>query len=82
MDQKDKESICNAGDTRNVGSIPGSERSSRGGNSNLPQYSCLKKSHGQKNPAGYSPQGCKELDMTEGLSTHFDWCSGGSSLWF
>ena len=33
-----KESACNAGDT---GSIPGSERSSRVGNGNLPQYSCL-----------------------------------------
>ena len=22
-------------------------------------------SHGQRNPVGYSPQGCKELDMTE-----------------
>ena len=23
------------------------------------------KSHGQRSPAGYIPQGCKELDMTE-----------------
>src|SRR5574337_759071 len=29
------------------------------------------KSHGQRNLAGYSPQGCKELDMTELLTyTH------------
>ena len=27
-------------------------------------------SHGQRNLAGYSPWGCKELDMTERLSTH------------
>ena len=27
-------------------------------------------SHGQKNPMGYSPWGCKELDTTEWLSTH------------
>ena len=28
------------------------------------------KSHGQRRPAGYSPWGCKESDMTEWLSTH------------
>ena len=28
------------------------------------------KSHGQRSLAGYSPWGCKELDMTEQLSTH------------
>ena len=28
----------------------------------------LEKSHGQRSLAGYSPQGCKELDMTERLS--------------
>ena len=27
------------------------------------------KSHGQRSLAGYSPKGCKELDMTEQLST-------------
>ena len=26
--------------------------------------------HGQRSLAGYSPWGCKELDMTERLSTH------------
>ena len=34
------------------------------------QYSCLKKSHEQRSLAGYSPKGCKELDMTELLSMH------------
>ena len=29
------------------------------------------KSHGQRSLAGYSPWGCKELDMTERLSTHW-----------
>ena len=38
-----KESICNAGDTRDVGSIPGSGRSSGGENGNPLQYSYLKK---------------------------------------
>ena len=31
----------NAGDTGDVGAIPGSGRSPGGGNGNLPQYSCL-----------------------------------------
>ena len=36
-----KESVYNAGDTEASGSIPGSERSSEGGNGNPLQYSCL-----------------------------------------
>ena len=36
-----KELPANAGDTRGVGSIPGSGRSPRGGNGNPLQYSCL-----------------------------------------
>ena len=36
---------ANAGDTRDVGSLPG------GGNGNPLQYSCLKNSHGQRSPA-------------------------------
>ena len=51
-----KESACNAGD---LGSIPGSERSPRGGNGNPLQYSCL------EIPMDCSPPGRKELDMTE-----------------
>ena len=38
---KGKETVCSAGDTRDVGSIPGSERSPREGSSNPLQYSCL-----------------------------------------
>ena len=30
----------------------------------------LGKSHGQRSLVGYSPCGCKELDMTEQMSTH------------
>ena len=37
-----KESACNSGDTKHVGLISGSERSSRDGHGNPPQYSCLK----------------------------------------
>ena len=55
-----KESTCNAGDIENAGWIPGSGRSSGGGNVFLP-----KNPHGQRSLVGYSPQGCKELDMTE-----------------
>ena len=36
-----KNPIANAGDIRDVGSIPGLERSPGEGYSNLPQYSCL-----------------------------------------
>ena len=36
-----KESACNAGDTGEVGLIPGSGRSPGGGNGNPLQYSCL-----------------------------------------
>ena len=36
-----KESPCQGGDTRDVGSIPGSGRSPRVGNGNPLQYSCL-----------------------------------------
>ena len=56
-----------AGDT---GLIPGWGRSSGEGNGNPLQYSCLGKSHGQRSLAGYSPRGCKGLDMTERLNNN------------
>ena len=34
------------------------------------KYPCLQNPHGQRSLVGYSPWGCKELDMTEQLSTH------------
>ena len=37
-----KESACNAGDTGDLGSVPGSGRSPGGGNGNSLQYACLK----------------------------------------
>ena len=61
-----KESTCNVG---NLGSIPGWERSPGGGHGKPLQYSCLENRHEQRNLVGYSPWGCKELDMTERLST-------------
>ena len=34
------------------------------------KYPCLENPYGQKSLVGCSPWGCKELDMTEQLSTH------------
>ena len=65
-----KASAWNAGD---LGSIPASGRSPGEGNGNPLQYSCLKKSHGQRSLAGCSPWDHKELDMTERL-THTQTC--------
>ena len=63
-----KASAYNSGD---LGSILGSERFPGEGNGNPLQYSCLEKSHGWRSPVGYSPWGCKELDMTEKFHFHF-----------
>ena len=52
----------NVGATGDVGSIPGSGRSSGVGNGNPPQYSC------QGNPMDCSSWGPKESDMTEHAS--------------
>ena len=38
------------------------------------------KFHGQRSLAGYSPWGCKELDMTKQLSTAVDSEVGGHQL--
>ena len=55
-----KESACNVGD---LDSIPRLGRSP-GGHGHLFQYSRLENPYGQS-LVGYSPWGCKELDMTE-----------------
>ena len=60
-----KESACNVGD---LGSIPGLGRSPGEGNGNPLQYSCLGNLMDRGAWWGYSPWGCKELDMTEQLS--------------
>ena len=54
-----------AGDTRDAGLIPGSERSPGVGNGNPLQCSCLEKSHGLRSLAGYSSWDHKESDTTE-----------------
>ena len=65
MVQQVKESTCKAEDKGVAGSIPGSGICPGEGNGNPLQYSGLKKSPGQRNLAGYSSKGCKELDMNE-----------------
>ena len=56
-----KESAANAGDTRDLGSIPGSGRSPGGGNGNSLQYP----NHGQRSLRCIVPWDHKESDMTE-----------------
>ena len=60
-----KETTCNAGDTGDVGSIPGSGRSPGEGNGNPLQYSCLENSMDREAWWGYSRWGSTESDMTE-----------------
>ena len=55
----------NAGDKRDVGSIPGLGRSPQGGHSNPFQYSYPENPNGQRSLADCSPYGHKELDTTE-----------------
>ena len=61
-----KASACDAGDS---GSIPGSGRSPGEGNGSPFPVFLPGESHGQRSLVGYSPQGCKESDMTQRL--HF-----------
>ena len=62
-----KESTCSPGATGEVGSTPGLGRSPGGGHGNPLQYSCLENPHGQRCMVGYSPCGCKELNMSKRL---------------
>ena len=57
---------CSAGD---LGLIPGLGTFPGGGHGNPFQYFCLENPHGQRDLAGYSLGGCKELDTTEWLNT-------------
>ena len=56
---------ANASDVRDRGLIPGSERSPGAGHGNPLQYCCLENPKGQRSLVCYSPQGQKELVMTE-----------------
>ena len=61
---------ANTGDARDTGSIPGWERSAKGGHGNPLQYSCLENPHGQRSLVGYGPQGHKELTGLSDVCTH------------
>ena len=56
---------ANAGDIREVGSIPGLGRSPGGGHGNILQYSCLENPMDMRSLAGYGLWGRKESDTTE-----------------
>ena len=62
---------ASAYNARDLGSVPGSGRSSGEGNVNPLQYSCLEKSHGQRSLEGCSPWGRWGSDPTEWLHFHF-----------
>ena len=65
MVQLGKNPLVNAGDARDVGSIPGSGKSPGEGNwQHFPVF-LPGKFHGQRSLAGYSPWGYKGLDTTE-----------------
>ena len=62
-----KNPVANAGEARDVGSIPGSGRSPGGGHGN--PYSCPSgEFHGQRSLVGFSPWDHKELDTTKQLT--------------
>ena len=65
---------ANAGDVREVGSIPGSGRFPGGGHGNPLQYSCLENLLEQRSLAGYNPWGHKELETTKRLNTAYADC--------
>ena len=60
-----KNSPASAEDVRDTGLIPGSGRSSGGGNGNPLQYSCLEISMNRGAWWAAAHGDCKELDMTE-----------------
>ena len=55
---------------RDMASVPGSGRSSGGGNGNPLQYSAWKIPRTEKHSRDYSPRGHNKSDVTELLSTH------------
>ena len=58
---------ASAGDARDMGSIPGSERSPGEGEGSPRQYSCLENPMDRGALAGYSLWSRKESDMTEAV---------------
>ena len=66
----EKNQFANAGDLRDTGFIPGLGRSLGEGNDNPLQYSSLENPMDRISLVGYSPQGCKGLEMTKATCTH------------
>ena len=64
-----KESACCAGNTGDENLIPQFGRPPGGWNGNPVQYPCLKNCMDRVAWSSYSPNSCKELDMTERLNT-------------
>ena len=60
-----EESACNAGDTGDSGSIPGSGKISWSKEWQPTSVFLPGKFHGQRSLEGYSPKGCKESDTAE-----------------
>ena len=60
-----KSLLANAGDLRDMSSVPGSGKSSGGGHGNPLQYSCLENSMDRGAWWAISPWVCKESDTTE-----------------
>ena len=56
---------ANAGDIRDMGSVPGSGRSPRGGHGNPLQYSCLENPMDRGAWRALTPWGVKESDTSE-----------------
>ena len=70
---------ANAGDTGDMGSIPGSGRSPGGGNGNPLQYSCLENPRTEE-PGGLQSMGSKKSDTNEVIEQacrHMVLCIGG-----
>ena len=59
-----KNPYANAGDIRDMGSIPGWGRSPGGGHATHSSI-LAGESYGQRSLVGYSLRGCKEFDMSE-----------------
>ena len=56
---------ANAGEAREVDSVPGLGRSPRGGHGEPTPVFLPEESHGQRSLAGCGPSDCIELDRTE-----------------
>ena len=69
MAQQVKNPPANAGDTEDLGLVPGLGRSPGTGHGNQLWYFLPGESHGQSSLEGYNPKGFKELDKTKRLST-------------